>query len=300
MKDKQVNVLISTYNGEKYIIDQIKSIEEQTYSNIKIFVRDDGSTDGTREILTQLSNDGRIIYIKGENIRWGRSFMTLLEYSDDGDYWAFCDQDDIWLPQKIEWAVEWLNAQEDTIPCIFHSAYYLMNADLTKKMGVYGKPNYEFDFRRALTDCLYQGFSIVMNGSMRDMMLRANKDNISSHDWWACLLVTQFGKSVFDDRIAAKHRRLTDSMSGGGLAGKLKWFKNTFANKNSDINNVAKEYVRVFADITPKEDLELVKLFVLDKYSLRKSLKKAFYPRRWRSSLSSELSIRILMLCGRI
>ena len=301
MNAKRVNVLISTYNGQLYIRDQIESIKKQSYPNIKIYVRDDGSSDDTRKILKELAMKGEIIYIEGENIKWGRSFMELLKYSDEGDYWAFCDQDDIWLPDKIKWAVEWLDRQSNKEPRLFHSAYVLMNEDLSKEIGVYNRPKYEFTFRRALTDCLYQGFSMVINGNMRSLMLNANINNISSHDWWACLLVTEFGKSKFDDRIASKHRRLKESLSGGGLKGKLKWFKSTLKNKNSDINCVSKEFVRVFSQQAVQKDLNLANLFVLDKkYSLKKSLKKAFYPGRWRANISSEISIRILMLLGKI
>jgi glycosyltransferase involved in cell wall biosynthesis len=298
--NKQVNVLISTYNGEKYITEQIDSIKNQTYKNIKIYVRDDGSTDNTKQILEKLMKNGDITYMAGENVRWGRSFLQLLQLSNDGDYWAFCDQDDVWFPEKIEYAVEWLEKQNENEPCLYHSSYYLMDESLTKKLGVYTKPNYEFDFRRSLTDCLYQGFSMVFNKKLRELMLMGDINNISSHDWWACLLVTKFGISTFDERVTSYHRRLDTSMSGGGLKGKLKWFKNTLQNKDSDINNVAREYVKTFESVTDKEDLKLVGLFVNDKYSLIKALKKTFYPKRWRALWSSEISIRLLMLLGKI
>lgn len=298
--NKQVNVLISTYNGEKYIIDQINSIKNQTYKNIKIYVRDDGSTDSTKEILKDLSKKNEITFFDGDNLRWGRSFMTLLKNSCEGDYWAFCDQDDIWLPHKIEWAVDWLSKQNEDVPSLFHSAYYLMDENLSVKIGEYVKPKYEFDFRRSLTDCLYQGFSIVINKKMRELMLMGNVNYLSSHDWWACLLVTEFGVSKFDNRIASYHRRLDSSMSGGGLKGKIRWFKNVLMNKDSDINIVAKEFVRVFEDQADNKNLKLAKMFIIDKYSIINSMKKAFYPKRWRSNITSEISIRLLMLIGKI
>lgn len=298
--NERVNVLISTYNGEKYIEEQIDSIKQQTYKNIQIYVRDDGSTDRTKQILKKLEENGDIVYFEGENIRWGRSFLHLLKLSEDGDYWAFCDQDDVWLPEKIEYAVEWLNTLDNNKPCLYHSAYYLMDESLNNKLGVYTRPNYVFDFRRSLTDCLYQGFSMVFNRKLREYMLMGNIDYISSHDWWACLLITQFGISTFDERITSYHRRLDTSMSGGGIRGKIKWFKNVLKNKDSDINNVAKEYLNTFSDKTNDNDLALVNLFVNENYSLSKSLKKAFYPKRWRANLSSEISIRFLMLIGKI
>lgn len=297
---KRVNVLISTFNGEKYILDQIESIKNQTYKNIKIYVRDDGSSDDTKKILKNLEDKGDIYYFEGNNIRWGRSFLQLLKISSDGDYWAFCDQDDVWFPEKIEYAVDWLDSQPIDKPYLYHSSYFLVNENLTKKIGEYTKPNYTFDFRRSLTDCLFQGFSMVINGKLREYMLKADIDKISSHDWWACLLITQFGDFYFDERFTSYHRRLDTSMSGGGFKGKLKWFKNVFSNKDSDINNVARQFVETFGDLVDSKDLEIVKLFVFDKYSLSKSLKKAFYPKRWRSTVISEISIRILMLFGKI
>lgn len=300
MSQGQVNVLISTYNGEKYIREQIESIKNQTYPNIKIYVRDDGSTDGTIDILKEYKNSGEIELLIGENVRWGKSFMTLLEVADEGDYWAFCDQDDVWNQEKIQWAVEWFEQKDNNKPLLFHSAYELTNEDMTEVTGIYTAPEYTFDFRRSLTDCLYQGFSIVLNQRLREMMLCGDKDVITSHDWWACLLVTKFGESYFDTRIASKHRRLKQSMSGGDLPSKIKWFIKTMKTGSSDIKGCAREFTRLYGNTLDGPDEKIVYEFAKENYSLSGALKKAFYPKRWRASLSSELSIRILMLIGKV
>ena len=87
--EELVNVLISTYNGEKYIKDQIDSILGQTYSNIKIYVRDDGSSDNTCSILEEYEKTGKIVLFRGNNVKWGKSFLTLLKKAETGAYWAF-------------------------------------------------------------------------------------------------------------------------------------------------------------------------------------------------------------------
>ena len=97
MKSKVV-VLMSTYNGEKYIQEQLESILTQTYHNIKIYVRDDGSSDQTLEILKKYENENKIILLKGTNKGFIGSFLTLLKECEEADYYAWCDQDDIWLP----------------------------------------------------------------------------------------------------------------------------------------------------------------------------------------------------------
>ena len=95
----QVAVLMSTYNGEKYIRDQIDSILSQIKVNVTLFIRDDGSTDSTVKIITQYTEKySNIKFWVGENIGVGNSFMQLLySLTDEFDYYAFSDQDDIWL-----------------------------------------------------------------------------------------------------------------------------------------------------------------------------------------------------------
>lgn len=297
---KQVNVLISTYNGEAYIRQQIDSILNQTYKNIKIYVRDDGSKDETISILKEYQNDNKLSLIVGDNVRWGRSFMTLLKLSEEGDYWAFADQDDVWDENKIAWAVEYMDSVDEKTPCLYGCSYELTNESMDEITGVVTPPGYKFDFRRAMTDCLFQGFVIVLNKSLRDIMLRADIENLSSHDWWACILAAKFGVTYFDSRVGAKHRRLDTSMSSMGIKSKLKWFKTTFSSGNSDIGSCAKEYVRVFGEEYKDKDLKRAKWFINDHYSIKNSLCKALYPKRWRPSVVSELSIRLLMLLGRI
>ena len=112
-----VNVLISTYNGEKYIREQIESILAQSYPDIRIYVRDDGSKDDTAKILWEYSEKKLIRFVRGRNVGYGRSFGRLLRIAKEGDFWAFCDQDDIWLPDKVKWAVEWLEQQPADVFC---------------------------------------------------------------------------------------------------------------------------------------------------------------------------------------
>jgi len=298
--DGLVNVLISTYNGEKYIAQQIESIKSQTYPAVRIYVRDDGSSDHTLQILQEYEKRGEIILEKGENIGYGRSFLSLLRMAGEGDYWAFSDQDDVWYPEKIQWSVDWLSRQNPKRPALFGNAYELTSEDLGTVLGTNMPPGYRFDFRRSITDCLYQGFVMTMNRPLRSLMLRGEDQNLISHDWWGVMLAEEYGCSFFDGRIAAKHRRLDSSVSVMSLRNRFKWLRDTFITGNSSIKANAKEFERVFGSRCRRRDARIVHWFTHDSYCLRDSLKKAFYPGRWRPSLSSELVIRFLMLCGRI
>lgn len=127
MNSKKVVILMSTYNGEKYIEEQLESLLNQTYSDIKIFIRDDGSKDRTKEIIKQfLQKSKNIFLIEGENIGFINSFFELLNISDTADYYAYCDQDDVWMEDKIERAVKFLEKSDSNKPVLYfsNSDYY--------------------------------------------------------------------------------------------------------------------------------------------------------------------------------
>ena len=121
---KKVNVLMSTYNGEAYIREQLDSLYHQTYQNIDVYIRDDGSTDGTYSIVeeySQKSNDKiRFIVIPSndKNLGYPDCFWELLRVVPKADYYSFCDQDDWWYPRKIEEAVLTLNTIDESIPAL--------------------------------------------------------------------------------------------------------------------------------------------------------------------------------------
>ena len=102
---EKVNILLSTYNGEKFIKQQIESLLAQTYENIAIHVRDDGSTDGTIGLLNQYSGNPKVHLYFGDNLGYRKSFAWLLSNCCDADFYAYCDQDDVWMPDKISRAV---------------------------------------------------------------------------------------------------------------------------------------------------------------------------------------------------
>ncbi len=100
-ENSRVQVLMSTYNGERFLEEQIESLLSQSWKNLEILIRDDGSTDGTMEILERYCmRYSNIQVFAGENVGVAKSFFELLEESD-GDFVAFCDQDDVWLEHKV-------------------------------------------------------------------------------------------------------------------------------------------------------------------------------------------------------
>ena len=109
----RVSVLMSTYNGEKYLHEQINSILGQQGVEIHLLIRDDGSSDGTVEICKEYAKKyNQITFYQGENLGVGKSFLDLLKHAPDADYYSFADQDDVWLEDKIIRAVTMIKKAE--------------------------------------------------------------------------------------------------------------------------------------------------------------------------------------------
>ena len=126
MKEKKVAVIMSTYNGEKFIREQLDSILNQSYKNIELIVRDDGSKDKTVEIVKEYQAKHKNIKLfEGQNLGFVKSFFELLKLAE-ADYYAYADQDDIWIENKIELAVNSLNKLDDQKPnmAFGNSDYY--------------------------------------------------------------------------------------------------------------------------------------------------------------------------------
>lgn len=295
---KRVAVLIATYNGEKYIQEQLESVIDQSYHNIEIYLRDDGSTDATLQVLEKYEKSDRIHIIRGQNVGYGPGFLELLSISEDADYWAFCDQDDVWDRDKITNAVAYLEEQSPEKPCMYFHNFYLTDEDL-KVTGTYCNRIPDYSFSMAITECLHLGFATVINRPLRALALRGNIHNIISHDWWMELVAMEFADIYTDDYIGAYHRRLGESVSGMGLQNRVRWFCKALKG-NAEIDNLTKIFYQTFAEEMNVEDCRILKCFAETKPRIRNSLRKAFYPKRWRSSLVSEFVVRSLMLIGKI
>lgn len=132
-----INILMSTYNGERYLAEQLDSILGQTYTDWRLFVRDDGSKDNTIEILRKYAaaHPEQIrLSLDNENLGACASFERLLVQHGDADYFAFCDQDDVWMPDKLAVCVAEMQRQEQLLlnkPVVVHTDLQVVDEQLT-------------------------------------------------------------------------------------------------------------------------------------------------------------------------
>lgn len=289
---------MSTYNGDDYIEEQIESIYQQTYSKIQLYVRDDGSEPAFLEKLQTLQKKYKFSLLLGENVGFLKSFFMLLEQVEDADYYAFADQDDIWLPQKISDAVKWMESNDNAIPLLYHGAYEIRNSR-REVTGCFKYSDDGYDFRRSITENHYSGFAMVVNRTMREKMLKVDQERIQYHDWWAANIALGLGKAHFSSTVCAIHRAHENNVTKITLGRRIAWFWNSLR-QESEIHCRMTEFKRLFNDELSSENQKILNWFTDSRYCFGHALAKCFYPKRWRPVLSSEVTMRILMLLGKI
>lgn len=304
MNDKKVVIIMSTYNGEKYIAEQIDSLINQTYKNIEILIRDDGSKDKTIEIIKKYQEKNPNIILKeGENKGFINSFFELLNMADTkAKYFAYCDQDDVWMEDKIERAVSFMEKSNSSKPVLYfsNSDYYDGNMNFLKT----AEKNKVYNFRNSLVECVTQGMTMVINRTAKELIVNNRPQNCLFHDWWTYMICSGFGEIIYDNKSLVKYRRHNKSVT---VEGKSKWQLFKWRVKNFFIENSLKEikkqwidYKNFYYDKLSKKDQKLINLFAREKYNLFVALKKTFYPKRFRRKLIDELSVRFLLLIGKL
>jgi len=210
--EKKLQVLMSAYNGEKYIVEQLDSIFAQTYPNIEVLVRLDGSKDSTADLLREYQKkEPRLFVYEEENLGLTKSFLNLIEKSD-ADYVAFSDQDDFWLPNKLEVAVSMLEGHDE--PALYCSNQLLTDANLNQLDNSNMPDYYRPGFGNALVETVCTGCTAVMNKALADNIKEHMPENAIWHDWWAYLVASYLGTVIFDKNAYILYRQ-----HGGNIVG---------------------------------------------------------------------------------
>ena len=300
MEEKKVAVLLSTYNGSKYVEEQINSILNQTYSNLVLVIRDDGSKDNTVDVIkTTFEGNEKIKIYEGENKGFIKSFFELLKL-EQADYYAYADQDDIWLPNKISLAVESLSNLDDSMPNMaFSNADYYDEEMNLKSEGEKGKT---YSFLNSLYECCSQGMTMVINQKAKDVILDYMPSRVFFHDWWTYMICSGMGNVAYDDVTTVKYRRFkaNQTAEGQGAFSVLKWrIKNLFKKGGmKDIKTQQREYKKLFYNKVSEENQDILDTFVQEKYNIGKAIKKTFYGKKIRRHRGADLAIRIMFIFG--
>ena len=222
----KVSILMSTYNGEKYIKQQIESIQHQSIKSISLLVRDDGSNDGTQKILQTYQKYGMLSWYQGRNIGAGQSFLELTRKAEAAEYYAFADQDDYWNKEKIEKAIQKIEQYKD-IPCMYCSNLNIVDKNLLSYPTQYDNSDVYMGLESSMLYNVATGCTIVFNNKLQEILQKYHPQNIIYHDWWVYLLALTFGKVIYDKNSYIRYRQHESNVVGFKSSKRnLKWVIN--------------------------------------------------------------------------
>ncbi len=293
----RVTVLMSTYQGGAYVVQQVRSILGQLPASGRLVVRDDGSTDLTLEILRGIE-DARITLMGGPNIGFARSFFALLDtVGDDVDIVMLSDQDDVWLPGKIARACQALQGLE-TVPALYFSRLHLVDESLAP-IGETARWPRGPSFRNALCENIATGCTIAMNPAALELVrLTGHAERIYFHDWWIYLVVTAFGRVVADETPWILYRQHGRNVVGRG-PGLRRYLANLAFMRRRSWVHIMYEQLENFRDVhgdnlNPQQRHEIDRFF--NPHSASSILRLMFWPCRRRQTLLDEFLLRALVV----
>lgn len=331
-KYPKVHVLMATYNGEKHIKKQMDSILNQTYPCLEIFVRDDGSTDRTRELIAEYEKTtGRVHLLEDEegNLKPPGTFYQMLKICPKADYYAFADQDDLWLPDKVARGVFYLLKEEgrlvdrkdDTgkivgkmlneekgsdelidLPMVYCSSYDYYTED-GKYIRKFPDQRNALTFNQCILNSPASAFTVMFNEAARVKFSPDHKGVKEMHDRRFVRSAIAMGKLLYDPVVTAHHIRYETSMTEGDstilnlilTSVKNEIFGSDFLKQREEL----KDYLRQYEDMLSDKDRKTAELFASKNTPISWG-RKLLYPKRLRTRVAGEIAMRMAILLGRV
>ena len=220
----KIAILMATYNGAEYVGEQLDSILNQSSENWTLYIHDDGSNDDTRNIINQYARryPEKIVVIEGPSTGGAKTNFFYLMKEVTADYIMFSDQDDFWLPEKIEKTyakcLELENGHLDE-PVATFTDLKVVDQKLkviSEKMSSYQTLNMDnTEFNKLMIQNIVTGCTMMINRTCRDISLKCKDyDQVIMHDWWCALVASYFGKIGYVDESLILYRQHGDNSVG--------------------------------------------------------------------------------------
>ncbi|MGO3537273.1 MAG: glycosyltransferase family 2 protein [Latilactobacillus curvatus] len=296
---EKVTVLMSTYNGEKYIEEQIDSILNQQDITVNLFIRDDGSSDKTVAILNRYKKEyTNVDVVFGENIGWKKSFFYLLENTAivSGIYYAFADQDDIWLPNKMIIAVRRMNHK---IPMLYHSNVTIVN---TEKAVIGNRYSKTFSPSKEIVQAFLDGYGVgatmVFNVELLLILSKYKVKQATNHDAYLIALCNLFGQTIYDKNSYILYRRHSENATGFGKSKRIQKptlimrYKRYKKGPKNNFSIRAQELISGYGYILPNKEKYFLKLLANYRKSKRNKIILLTSTKIKASSLRKTLQIK--------
>lgn len=270
----KVNILMATYNGEKFLAQQIESIQKQTFKVWNLLIRDDGSSDKTCDIIRNFTaKDSRIRFInenEHHNLGVIKSFFTLVNY-EVADFYFFSDQDDVWLPEKLSVSLEAAKHKASDVPLLVYTDLKVVNQELNilqDSMIRAQSHHANTTLLPELTENTVTGGTMMINHALAEKWFTPN--DILMHDWFLALLAASLGEIIYLDLPTQLYRQHDNNVLGARTMDKRfkilrEGPKSIFTRYWKLIHDSQKQaslIVDKYGDIMTANDLELIKCFI--------------------------------------
>lgn len=295
----KIAVLLSSYNGENYIETQIESIlAQQCPCPIDLWVRDDGSTDRTTDILQRYAEAGKLQWYTGQNLLSAKSFLSLLKHCQGYDYYAFADQDDYWMPDKLNRGIQALSDQ--TGPALYFANAELVDCQLNSLGRNVYKRSPKLDFETLSCAGGILGCTIVFNKALAEKVQKQELPTaVPMHDFYVSILCLAFGGKIsFDPAAYIKYRQHGNNVVGvpSGLMATIKSrIKDISTKEKVSISQQAEQILNLYKPELPDAKIRwLTKIqkyndSVINRFFLATSLRTRYM--NWNMALKLRLSI---------
>lgn len=254
----KVQILMSTYNGERYIRTQLDSIVKQTIDSKSLLIRDDGSTDNTISIIREYQKEYPWIEMyQGSNLGVQKSFFELIKKSDpNADYIAFADQDDEWLPEKLGCAVNKLEElyHKRQQPLLYCGSQIMVDEQLQPLEVTVSRFVRTPAFGNALVQNICTGCTAVINRELAELIrnnMPTNMKAIVMHDWWLYLIASCFGNVYYDDVPYIRYRQHKKNAHGAIVSKRelVKYRLRQLSKPRGEIYRQVEEFARCYKNV---------------------------------------------------
>ncbi len=272
MNNKSLAILLATYNGSEYLKQQIDSILNQDFSDFILYIRDDNSTDSTKNIIKEyvLKYPEKIIEVEDNKIAngAGNNFMLLLKYVHNlkkHNLFMFCDQDDVWQRNKIELTMnEYDKVSNKNSPILIHTDLYVADKNLNvinKSFMQYSKLRKDYvNFNNYLIQNNVTGCTVCINKKLVDL-INFDIKYIIMHDWYFALIASAFGQVIFINTPTVYYRQHGKNLLGAKKVSILNIKNKHYKENISNLFVQAENFKNVYYDLLTEENKEIIDAF---------------------------------------
>ncbi len=265
-----VTVMMSTYNGEKFLREQIDSILAQVGVKVDLLVRDDGSSDGTVDILQAYADEGKLQWYRGGNLKPAYSFLDLIKNVPENEYYAFSDQDDVWDEDKLFAATNKLEEYAPQDVVLYTCNVRVVSSDL-KEIGSLDSSIPVTTFIDGLIRNNSQGCTMVFGNPLKKLLMRYDGKNLFMHDDLAVKVCLAVGGVVYRD----PKKYMSYRQHGKNVIGSRESFRHSLKRRIRVLLSQSCERSRELQDIAKiySNQIVLERMEILEKIAFYKKKK---------------------------